>query len=118
MTLCHRCRKPLEEAEARTHAGETLCEDCYMDVLSPPRTCDPWAVFTASRLKEQRLSPCGEKIVGRVRLEPRPTFEELMQITGLEAKALEREIAALRHAELIKAVMLPGGEKGFAPFQS
>ncbi len=115
--LCHRCHMPISEQEARRHAGEILCEDCYMDVLSPPRTCDPWATFTASRIKEQVASPVGEKILERIRVEPRPTFEELMQVTGLDAKALEREIAALRHAELLKAVMLPGGKKGFAPFR-
>ena len=107
---------PLEEADARRHGGEILCEDCYMDALSPPRTCDPWATYTASRLKEQALSPAGERIVERIRMEPRPTFEELMELTGLDAKALEREIAALRHAELLKAVILPGGKRGFAPF--
>lgn len=116
--LCHRCRMPLEEQEARLHGGEILCEDCYMDVLSPPRTCDPRATFTASRLKEKVVSPVGEKILERIRLEPTPTFEELMQITSLDAKRLEREIAALRHAELLRAVMLPDGKRGFAPFQA
>ena len=24
-----------------------LCEDCYMDALSPAKTCDPWAVHSA-----------------------------------------------------------------------
>ncbi len=116
--VCSRCGKFLEEEDRRTHGREILCEDCYMDILSPPRTCDPWATFTASRLKEQVLSPAGERIVERIGHEPPPTFEELMQITGLDAKALEREIAALRHAERIRAVMLPEGKKGFAPFQA
>lgn len=114
--MCHKCHMPVDESEARRHGGQILCEDCYMDALSPPRTCDPWATYTASRLREQRASEAGRKILDRVRAEPRPTFEELMEVTGLDEKSLEREIAALRHAELIKAVMLPNGKKAFAPF--
>lgn len=114
--LCQRCQKPVSEEDARSYSGEILCEDCYMDALSPSRTCDPWATYTAKRLKDQVLSPVGEKIYERISREPRPTFEELMELTGLDARDLEREIAALRHAELLKAVRLPDGKKAFAPF--
>lgn len=27
--------------------GRTVCEECLMDILSPARTCDPWAVRSA-----------------------------------------------------------------------
>ena len=30
-----------------------LCEDCYMDALSPVRTCDPWAVHSAKTFEAQ-----------------------------------------------------------------
>lgn len=39
---CDRCKNVIEEGEEREHAGRILCEDCYMDALSPARTCDPW----------------------------------------------------------------------------
>lgn len=114
--LCQKCERPVSEEDARTYSGQILCEDCYMDALSPPKTCDPWATYTAKRLREQVLSPAGEKICERISREPRPTFEELMELTGLDARDLEREIAALRHAELLKAVRLPDGTKAYAPF--
>ena len=36
----------------KEHNGQILCEDCYMDALSPPRACDPWAVYTAKSFNE------------------------------------------------------------------
>lgn len=116
--LCHRCHMPVEEGEQREHGGEVLCEDCYMDVLSPPRKCDPWAVYTARGLKDHAVSWVGNKILERIRTQPWPSFEELLETTGVDPHSLEREIAALRHAELLKAVILPGGKKGFAPFDA
>ena len=29
---CQKCRRDIPENESFTHLGETLCEDCYMDV--------------------------------------------------------------------------------------
>jgi len=49
---CERCGSRIHEGEEREHSGQVLCEDCYMDRLSPPRTCDPWAVHTARSFKE------------------------------------------------------------------
>jgi hypothetical protein len=44
---CSRCNSHIEEGESREHAGQTLCEDCYLEVLNPPQACDPWAVHLA-----------------------------------------------------------------------
>ena len=30
-----------------------LCDDCYMDALSPTKTCDPWAVYTAKSIQKR-----------------------------------------------------------------
>ncbi len=49
---CDKCSKPIDSEEAREHNGWTLCEDCYMDNLSPTRTCDPWAFYTAKSTVE------------------------------------------------------------------
>jgi predicted transcriptional regulator len=87
-----------------------------MDVLTPPKGCDPWATYTATRLKDQALSPAGEKIMAVVRDRHPVRLGELMEATGLERAALEREMATLRHMELLTAVQLPDGDKGFGPF--
>jgi hypothetical protein len=51
---CERCKRVIAEGEARYLHGQTLCEDCYMDLLSPLKACDPWAVHSAkSLIKEQ-----------------------------------------------------------------
>ncbi len=52
--LCQKenCRAEIEAGEGRDFHGRLLCDDCYMDALSPVRTCDPWAVRSASLAKE------------------------------------------------------------------
>lgn len=107
------CHATIEEGEERVFHGRLLCEDCYMDALSPPRTCDPWAVRSASLAKEQgeqseagglqsnilqMLSECG----GLSR-------EELAEKLQVTPRDLERELATLRHLEKIRAAMQ--GEK-------
>ena len=54
----HRCGVHIESGEEREYTGQMLCEDCYMDALSPVKTCDPWAVYTAKLMsgKEGRLN--------------------------------------------------------------
>jgi hypothetical protein len=44
---CDKCRKNIEKGEERELYGQTLCEDCYIDTLSPSKACDPWAVYSA-----------------------------------------------------------------------
>jgi len=49
---CDRCNETIEKGEERKHSGSTLCEICYMDALSPVRTCDPWAVYCAKTFEK------------------------------------------------------------------
>ena len=50
--VCTKCGASLAGEEPQEHFGQILCEDCYLEVLSPIRTCDPWAVHTAKSLKD------------------------------------------------------------------
>jgi len=110
---CDQCEKPVDSEEAREHNGRTLCEDCYMEALSPTRTCDPWAVYTA-RSEVRRggtgatLTATQEKILQV--LEETGGIEpgELMGRIGLPPADFEREIAALRHMEKLRAEMRDG----------
>jgi hypothetical protein len=101
----------MEPEEAREHAGRMLCEDCYMDALSPARSCDPWAVYTATRLKEQEpmLNPAQEAILACIDRLGAPTPAQVRDCTGLDEVSLQREFAALRHMELLRAAPRPGG---------
>ena len=51
--------------ESFQQAGQTLCEDCYMDVMTAPKACDPWVVHTAKDLagKEFTLMPTQQKVL-------------------------------------------------------
>ena len=44
---CARCGKEIEKSRGYEHLGNAYCEDCYMDILSPSKACDPWAVYSA-----------------------------------------------------------------------
>ncbi len=107
---CERCNQSINESEAREHLGQTLCEDCYLDALSPVRTCDPWAVHSAKTFEKHsgrkgQLTPIQSEILAI-----------LEQSGGIEAAALQarlgseltesdlqRELAALRHMEKARA---------------
>ena len=62
---CGRCGVALEAGESREHAGQNLCEDCYIEAVSPVQACDPWAVHLAKSDKGRsgvQLTPAQQKI--------------------------------------------------------
>ena len=66
--ICDRCLQAIAHGEERKHHGQNICEDCYMDALSPARACDPWAVYSAQTLAKEsggrlELSPIQTKIL-------------------------------------------------------
>ncbi|MEW5914586.1 MAG: hypothetical protein AB1814_18670 [Thermodesulfobacteriota bacterium] len=109
MPVCDNCSAAVEPDEIHEFAGKSLCDDCYMDAINPARACDPWAVYTASRLPEQVLNPAQEKIMALIQAQGRALPEEMMRATGLDEAGLKRELATLRHMELIKGERLPNG---------
>ncbi len=46
---CEKCGIGIPNGEEKTHLGQRLCEDCYIDALAAPKVCDPWAVYTAKK---------------------------------------------------------------------
>jgi len=107
---CDRCNAVIEKGEERKHLGQMLCEDCYMDALSPAKSCDPWAVHSAKSFERHSGSP--------VTLTPIQTeiIRILEETGGIEREALleqfegkltrsqvEREFATLRHMEKVRA---------------
>lgn len=110
---CDRCQRIVDDEEERELNGQLLCEDCYMDALSPPRSCDPWAVHSAKKLAETgggnlQISPVQSKILALLE----ETGGEEPQVIGqrlrIPPSEIEREIAALRHMEKIRAAMREG----------
>jgi predicted HTH transcriptional regulator len=83
-----------------------------MDVLSPPRACDPWAVYTAKSLERngatQELTEVQKKILKLLEetggMEPQVIAKKLK----LKMSDLERELAALRHMEKVRGKLEEG----------
>jgi len=112
---CERCKTVVAEGEQRALHGQTLCEDCYMDLLSPLRVCDPWAVYSAKTfVKEEaavlKLTPVQQKIVDILQNEGPQELENLCERFQIKKTDIERDIAALRHMEKIRGE-LRGGKK-------
>jgi len=104
---CDRCQQPITKGEEREHLGQILCEDCYMDVLSPAKTCDPWAVHSAKTLERRQdgqleISEIQQKIIAVLKETGGIKFEALAERLALKPGDLERELAALRHMEKIR----------------
>lgn len=112
MARCGRCQAEVDPEELREYAGQQLCEDCYMDALSPAQACDPWAVHTAKRTlatQGRQLTPIQQQIYDLVEAEKEISFIEAAQRLGLEEKQLRREFATLRHMELLRAAQREQG---------
>ena len=44
---CCQCQQDISQTDLYEHAGKDYCEDCYIQILSPTRFCDPWADYCA-----------------------------------------------------------------------
>jgi hypothetical protein len=106
---CARCKAEIEDGEERERLGEILCEDCYIDALSPARSCDPWAVHSAKSFEraggETTITDSQAKILQILKetggIEPEDLFAQLKdQMTQSE---LRRDFATLRHMEKVRA---------------
>lgn len=110
---CERCKKTIQKGEEMDFYGMTLCEDCYMDMLSPPRMCDPWAVYTAKSFSDRTeakdmLTEKQRKVLDVLEETGGIEFAVLVERMGINPSDLEREIAALRHMEKIRGSLRDG----------
>jgi len=110
---CDRCKENIQEGEQRELYGQTLCEDCYIDTLSPAKACDPWAVYSAKSFSKEdgsgiELTETQSKILQILKetggAEPRIISERLQ----IKPSELEREIATLRHMEKVRGELREG----------
>jgi hypothetical protein len=106
---CHRCQREIPEGESFGYFGEVLCDDCYIDVMSPTKACDPWAVYTATRARESAgvtgangLTPQQKEIYEFIKREGRVTAEDIQAKFNLAQRDLENLFATLRHCELAR----------------
>jgi hypothetical protein len=110
MMQCEQCKTILQAGEENNHLGRSLCEDCYMDMLSPVRTCDPWAVHSAKTFEAQMGAPAiltdQQKNILKILQETGGVerHELIQRIGGGFSDAdMTREFAPLRHMEKARA---------------
>jgi hypothetical protein len=110
---CDRCKDEIEKGEEREHTGRILCEDCYMDALSPARTCDPWAVHSAKSLAQEsgavpQINEVQSRILSILKETGGTELRDLSERLQMKPSDLEREIASLRHMEKIRGELREG----------
>ena len=106
---CKRCDREISADDNYTHLGQTLCEDCYIDLKYPAKACDPWAVYTATRTREssglkgaEGLTDLQKKLYNFVMSKGKVTGEELTKNFNLSESEMQSQLATLRHCELVK----------------
>lgn len=106
---CDRCGREIQEGNNYTHMGETLCDDCYLDVRLEVKACDPWAVHSATRFREssglkgtEGLTEVQKEIYEFVTRKGKVTKEELIENLNLSEQEMQTQLATLRHCELVK----------------
>jgi DNA-directed RNA polymerase subunit RPC12/RpoP len=110
---CAKCNKEIERLQRYEYHGEIFCEDCYMDILSPPKACDPWAVHSAQTFlrgkdKLSTLTPMQQNIHDYIKKKGEATLEEMIENLNLREEEWKREFAVLRHMEVLRATKKEG----------
>jgi hypothetical protein len=110
---CDRCDVEIPLGEETDYFGRMLCEECYMQVLSPARACDPWAVRSAQTLSKidegnADLSETQAAILQILQETGGTQAGDIAQRLDMKLPELERELATLRHMEKIRGEMRAG----------
>lgn len=107
---CQHCHCDIPDGQVYEHLSQVLCEDCYMDALSPVRTCDPWAVHSAKSFESQfggqaTLTPQQKQIMKILKETGGIERDQLVQRmgAGFSDADLDRAFAPLRHMEKVRA---------------
>ena len=101
---CDKCGAGLT-GDSYEYRGQTLCEDCYLDVRAAPKTCDPWAVYTAKKEAgaNPSLTPVQEGIMDLIKKKGPLTQEEICEALKISETEFRVNFATLRHMELARA---------------
>ncbi len=106
---CNRCRDQIPDGDERNFRDETLCEDCYMGALQAPRTCDVAATQQAKKHRTlagqsgtDGLLEIQKEIYNWLKEVGRATRPQIAEHFKLPEWELEKQIAVLRHCDLIK----------------
>jgi len=102
---CEKCGVAITPEESYQHAGQSLCEDCYLDIKAAPKACDPWAVFTAKKEAERNpsLTPVQEQIMAIIQEKGPLSQQEICEVLKISETEFKINFTTLRHMELARA---------------
>lgn len=107
---CQMCGTEIANNEVFKYGDQLLCEDCYVEIISTPKTCNPMSVRSARLTREKMghkgtegLLPIQKKIYDFVKENKELPREEVAVHFNLNAKEMEKHFAVLRHCELARA---------------
>ncbi|MHC1730171.1 MAG: hypothetical protein AB9866_29930 [Syntrophobacteraceae bacterium] len=105
MSKCKKCDASIEPPDTYEFAGESLCEDCYLEQRIKPITCDPWAVYNARHIKgtTPQLTGTQERILNLIKAKGPLEAPEICRDLGISEMQFQNNFASLRHMELAKA---------------
>lgn len=114
--ICTRCQEEIPQGDEMNYMGHILCEDCYIDAVSLPKTCDVAAVYSAKLARKlagqkgtEGLTELQQEIYEYVKVnDGKVTFEALMKKFQLSETQMRRVFAPLRHCELLKGAIIDG----------
>jgi hypothetical protein len=114
---CEKCFAEISDSDPREHAGITLCEDCYIDIVAKPKTCDPWAVYSAKNTASQdpTLTPEQQRILDVIKAKGPLSLEQICGDLDISEEEFRTNFAVLRHMELARGCKV-GGQVCFALF--
>ncbi|MGA7876175.1 MAG: hypothetical protein WCA08_10970 [Desulfoferrobacter sp.] len=110
MIKCEKCADQISAEDAYEHGGKTLCEDCYMDAVATPKTCDPWAVYSAKKTMSQdvTLTPKQQRLFDLIKANGPLTLEQICAQLDITEEEFRTNFATLRHMELARGCKLEG----------
>ncbi len=107
--ICARCQSEGPAEDIYYYQDQQVCEDCYMEVLQRPKTCDVAAVQMAKKHRQaagqsgtEGLLDIQKKIYTYIQENGKATREQVMEDLKLSELELDKQIAVLRHCELVK----------------
>ena len=118
---CDKCKTECNEDELIAHGGQQLCEDCYMDTVSPLKACDPWAVHSAKQTtkgSDVHLLPIQKEMLKIIEARKAVLPEVLAELLDITPRELQRNFAILRHMELLRGFKGEDGKVYWTLFES
>ncbi len=115
IVACARCNGKTAQEDIYHYRGQDLCEECYMGAMQSPKTCDVAATHLAKKHRQAAgqtgtdgLLEIQRKIYEFIKKQGKTTREQIMQEFTLPEWELEKQIAILRHCELVKGMKAEG----------